>query len=267
MGQHRRGALFKDDAPDMYYGLYLSAAGATAQGQKVEVLSNNLANVDTVGFKRELSLLEARDSEAIERGMASRGSRSLSDIGGGTGLKQTSTDFHVGNIKPTGNLLDMALETANSFFVVQHGDEKLLTRAGNFQLGNDGELQTRQGDAVLSADGSPIQLDGNRPWELLPGGIISQGGNAQELGLVQADRLAALTKVGQNYFSAPEKSLSPLSVEDRQVRRGVVEMSGVNPIQEMVELISAQRAFETSTRMIQNHDNMTSSLISRMLRV
>ena len=50
----------------MYYGLYLSAAGATAQGQKVEVLSNNLANVDTVGFKREMALLESRDSEAIE---------------------------------------------------------------------------------------------------------------------------------------------------------------------------------------------------------
>ena len=66
----------------MYYGLYLSAAGAAAQGQKVEVLSNNLANVDTVGFKRELALLEARDSEAIERGMVSRGSQSLSDIGG-----------------------------------------------------------------------------------------------------------------------------------------------------------------------------------------
>ncbi|MFN0017561.1 MAG: flagellar hook-basal body protein [Pirellulaceae bacterium] len=251
----------------MYYGLYLSAAGATAQGQKVEVLSNNLANVDTVGFKRDLALLESRDSEAIERGMASRGSRSLNDIGGGTGQNQTSTDFHVGNIRPTGIQTDMALETANSFFVVQHGDQQLLTRAGNFQLGGEGELQTREGDPVLSSDGSPIQIDGRLPWELLPGGVISQAGGVRQLALVQADRLSNLTKVGQNYFSAPENSQSPVPDEDRRVRRGVVEMSGVNPIQEMVELISAQRAFETSTRMIQNHDSMTSSLISRMLRV
>ena len=83
----------------------------------------------------------------------------------------------------------------------------------------------------------------------------------------KADRLSNLTKVGQNYFAVPEKSQSPVAPEDRRVRRGVVEMSGVNPIQEMVELIAAQRAFETSTRMIQNHDSMTSSLISRMLRV
>lgn len=251
----------------MYYGLYLSAAGATAQGQKVEVLSNNLANVDTVGFKRELSLLEARDSEAIERGMASRGSRSLNDIGGGTGLNQTVTDFQVGNFRSTGIETDMALETANSFFVVQHGDQKLLTRAGNFKRSGDGVLQTPEGDAVLSSDNSPITIEANLPWELLPGGIISQAGNAQELAIVKADKLSSLSKTGQNYFSAPEKSLSPVSAEDRRVRRGFEEKSGVNPIQEMVDLIAAQRAFETNTRMIQNHDSMTSSLISRMLRV
>jgi flagellar basal body rod protein FlgG len=162
----------------------------------------------------------------------------------------------------------MALETANSFFVVQHGDEKLLTRAGNFQLGSDGQLQTREGDAVLSSDDSPIQIDAKLPWELLPGGFIAQAGEARELALVQADALSSLTKVGQNLFSAPPKQgLTPVPAEDRQVRRGVLEMSGVNPIQEMVDLIAAQRAFETSTRMIQNHDSMTSSLISRMLRV
>jgi flagellar basal-body rod protein FlgF len=251
----------------MYYGLYLSAAGAAAQGQKVEVLSNNLANVDTVGFKRELALLESRDSEAIERGMASRGSRNLSDIGGGTGQNQTATDFHVGNIRPTGIDTDMALETSNSFFVVQHGQEKLLTRAGNFQRSSEGVLQTREGDPVLSSDDSPITIDSTLPWELLPGGVISQAGDARELALVQTDKLSSLEKVGQNYFSAPGKSISPVPPEERRVRRGFVEMSGVNPIQEMVDLIAAQRAYETSTRMIQNHDSMTSSLISRMLRV
>lgn len=251
----------------MYYGLYLSAAGAAAQGQKVEVLSNNLANVDTVGFKRELAILEARDSEAIERGRASRGSRSLNDVGGGTGQTETATDFHVGNIRATGIQTDMALETANSFFVVQRGQEKLLTRAGNFQLSSEGVLQTREGDPVLSSDGSPITIDSRLPWELSPDGVIAQAGSAQALGLVQADKMPSLQKVGQNYFSAPAKNISEVPAEDRRVRRGFMEMSGVNPIQEMVDLIAAQRAYETGTRMIQNHDNMTSSLISRMLRV
>ncbi len=256
-----------DVALGMYYGLYLSAAGATAQGQKVEVLSNNLANVDTVGFKRELAILESRDSEAIERQLALRGSRGLSDIGGGTGQNETATDFHVGTIRPTGNPLDMALETPNSFFVVQQGQEKLLTRAGNFQLSSAGELQTRQGDTVLASDGSPITLDSRLPWELLPGGFISQAGDVRELGLVQANQLSGLEKVGQNYFSATENNTTPVPTEERRVSNGYEERSGVNPMEEMVELIAAQRAYETSTRMIQNHDSMTSSLISRMLRV
>src|SRR5262245_17456883 len=67
----------------MYYGLYTSAAGANAQNHKVEVLSNNLANVNTVGFKRELAILQARDAESIERGITSRGTGSLDDVGGG----------------------------------------------------------------------------------------------------------------------------------------------------------------------------------------
>jgi flagellar basal-body rod protein FlgF len=251
----------------MYYGLYLSAAGATAQGQKVEVLSNNLANVDTVGFKKELALLEARDSEAIERGLASRGSRGTNDIGGGTGQNETATDFHAGTLRSTGIPTDMALETANAFFVVQRGQEKLLTRAGNFQLSNEGVLQSREGDPVLSSAGGPITINASLPWELLPGGVISQAGDARELAVVQAESLSNLQKVGQNYFSAPDKGISPLAAQDRHVRRGFVEMSGVNPVQEMVELIAAQRAYETGTRMIQNHDSMTNSLISRMLRV
>ena len=251
----------------MYYGLYLSAAGAAAQGQKVEVLSNNLANVDTVGFKRELALLESRESEAIERGLSSRGSRSRNDVGGGTGQNETSTDFHVGTLRSTGIQTDLALETPNSFFVVQRGKEQLLTRAGNFQLDSEGRLQTREGDAVLASDGTPIQIDATLPWELLPGGVVAQAGDAKELALRKATSLADLEKQGQNYFSAPAKSVTPLLPEERQVRRGYIEMSGVNPIQEMVDLIAAQRGYETNTRMIQNHDSMTSSLISRMLRV
>src|SRR5438132_7197672 len=84
---------------DMYYGLYMSAAGAQAQSQKVEVLSNNLANVNTVGFKRELALLQARDSEAIERGMAGRGNGALEDIGGGVRMNATYTDFSPGTMQ------------------------------------------------------------------------------------------------------------------------------------------------------------------------
>ena len=251
----------------MYYGLYTSAAGAHAQNQKVEVLSNNLANVDTVGFKRELALLEARESEAIERGQDYLGSGSLNGIGGGVRMQQTATDFSDGAMNQTGVETELAIETPNAFFAVQRGDEQLLTRAGNFHFGTDGRLLTENNDAVLASDGSPLQLDPALPWRLLPGGVFEQAGDTREIALRQPPNVRELMKVGQNYFSAGEDSLTNVAASDRRVQGGVLEMSNVNPMQEMVEMITASRGYETNIKMIQHHDGMMGSLVNRMLRV
>jgi len=250
----------------MYYGLYTSAAGAHAQNSKVEVLSNNLANVNTVGFKRELAILQARESEAIERGAASRGSGQLEDVGGGVRMNATFTDFSPGTMQLTHMDTDMAIDTPNAFFQIQHGDQKLLTRAGNFHVSNEGTLVNARGDAVMSSDGDLIQLDPALPYRVLPGGVIDQAGQRFELALVRPKNVTALQKAGENYFSADRNAdLSP--VEDRIVRSGYLEMSGVNPVEEMVELITASRAYEANVRIIQQHDTATSELISRMLKV
>lgn len=251
----------------MYYGLYMSGAGAHAQSQHVEVLSNNLANADTVGFKRELSLLEARDSAAIERGMDFRGSRSANDIGGGIRMAGTATDFSLGKFRETGNLTDFALNTPGTFFAVQRGRDQLLTRAGNFQLDVDGNLVTQENDPVLASDGSPIQLDPAIPWRVLPGGLIEQAGDSIEIGIFRPADLRTMRKIGQNYFSAPGQPPTPVEPEDRAVRGGFEELSGVNPVEEMVELIAASRNYEANIRLMQQHDQATSQLISRLLRV
>jgi flagellar basal body rod protein FlgG len=251
----------------MYYGLYMSAAGAHAQSTHVEVLSNNLANSDTVGFKRELSLLEARDSEAIERGLDYRGSRGMNDVGGGIRFAATATDFRVGKFRETGNPTDFALETQDGFFAVQRGRDQLLTRAGNFRLDVDGNLVTQEGDAVLGSDSSPIQLDPNIPFRVLPGGLIQQAGDTIELGIFRPADPRTLRKIGQNYFQAPGKAPVPVEPEERAVRGGYQELSAVNPVEETVELITASRSYEANIRLIQQHDQATSQLINRLLRV
>jgi len=250
----------------MYYGLYTAAAGANALSQKVEVLSNNLANVDTVGFKRELALLEARESEAIERGEDYRGSKSRNDLGGGVDFAATATEFRLGTFKPTGLPTDMALEVPSHFFVVERGDQQLLTRAGNFQMNNEGLLQTGDGDSVLSSDGAPIQLDPTLPWQLLSGGRISQAGDEREIGLRRPAKLSDLQKVGQNYYENTTDQWATIEPQDRRVRSGFQEVSGVNSLQEMTELITTSRAYETNIRMMQTHDQITGSLISRLMR-
>jgi flagellar basal-body rod protein FlgF/flagellar basal-body rod protein FlgG len=250
----------------MYYGLYTSAAGAHAQSQRVEVLSNNLANVDTVGFKRELALLESRESEAIERGQDFVGSGSLNGVGGGVRMRETATDFSLGVLKPTGVNTDFCIDVPNAFFVAQRGDQELLTRAGNFSMSNSGELLTQEGDAVLDSGSSPIQLDPELPWRLLPGGMIQQGGEQIAIGLRQVANPDLLAKVGQNYFRGDAKNISPLPDDQRHVTSGMLEMSGVNPMSEMVDLIAASRGYETNIKMIQHHDGMQGTLVSRMLR-
>jgi flagellar basal-body rod protein FlgF len=127
-------------------------------------------------------------------------------------------------------------------------------------------LQTQQGDAVLSSDGDPIQLDPALPYQFVSGGAIDQGGTRTEVGLVRPKNLRDLEKVGDNYFQ--EKGRVPESVpaEEREVRSGYLEMSSVNPVEEMVELITASRAYEANVRIIQQHDTATSGLISRLLR-
>src|SRR5262249_41911129 len=147
-----------------------------ALSQKVEVLSNNLANVDTAGFKRDLALFEARDAEAIERGQVGRGTRGMEDVGGGVRMRETATDFNVGVIKPTGTRSHLALSNPEDFFLIQHNGQPALTRAGNFSESADGRWLTQAGDPLLAADGSVLQLEPGLDYRVLPGGVIEQAG-------------------------------------------------------------------------------------------
>ncbi len=160
----------------MPYGLYISADGAQAQLQRMEVIANNLANVDTTGFKRELGIVQARYSEAAQQGLSTPGSGTIDDLGGGVQLAETKTDFSPGAIQHTGNPADLAIH-GDGFFVVRKGDQEMLTRAGNFRIASGGELVTQQGYPVLSDSRTPIAIrpDGGR-WAINSSGELRQDG-------------------------------------------------------------------------------------------
>ena len=248
----------------MPYGLYISAEGAAAQNHRMQVLAHNLANVDTPGFKRELAVLEARHAEAIQQGLDYPGSRSINDVGGGVLVRRTLNDFAKGTLKKTDIPTDMAID-GDGFFEVQRDGQTFLTRAGNFRLDASGLLKTQDGYAVLAEGGTPIQLDVTLPWQLNKNGVISQAGSSIPLSLVKPASLGDLVRVGQNLFS-PLADTIPLSQTQRRVSGGTLEQSGVKPTTEMMELIEASRAFEANIKLIQNHDNMIDSLLSRVLR-
>lgn len=249
----------------MPYGLYVSADGVQAQNRLLQITANNLANATTVGFKRELAVFQSRDAEAIKQGKAVAGSGSINDIGGGTIVHHTKTDFSQGAMKRTSVPTDMAIR-GEGFFLVRKDNEDFLTRAGNFRMTNRGELVTSQGYSVLSDTGEPIVADpANGPWKLTESGAIRQSGMLQNLALVKPDSLGDLVKMGENLFR-PLADHQPIPAAERNIAGGFLEMSTANPTVEMINLITASRLLEANARMIQTQDHMLGGVINRLMK-
>jgi flagellar basal-body rod protein FlgF/flagellar basal-body rod protein FlgG len=249
----------------MPYGIYLSAEGAQAQSRRLEVIANNLANVNTVGFKKEFAIMQARYSEAIAAGTASPGSGSLADIGGGVRVEETKTDFSQGPTKRTGTPSDLAI-SGDGFFAVRKGQETLLTRAGNFRLTPSGSVVTQQGYPVLSEGNSPITIapDGG-PWEISASGAVMQNGTTQNLAIVKPASLGDLVKLGENLFR-PLAKTSPVPQAQRSVSSGCLEMSDVEPTTEMTSMIEVSRMFEANVDVLKSQNEMLNGLINRVLK-
>lgn len=249
----------------MPYGLYISAEGAQAQSLRMEVISNNLANVNSPGFKREQAVFQSRLAEAVQRGMAAAGAGSLNDLGGGVENLATITDFSAGPITNTGVSTDMAIE-GDAFFQVRRDGKDYLTRAGNFMFTASGNLVTQHGDAVLSTQGTPAAIDPQLgPWHITSDGAIAQNGDKIYLALVRPKSYSDLAKSPDNLFS-PLAPPTPVPPPERQVLPGFLENSGVQSVGEMVDMIETSRAFEANVNMIRNQDQILGELVSRVLK-
>lgn len=250
----------------MYYGMYLSAAGAFAQNQRLEVISNNVANAGTAGFKRELGVLQSRASADVEDGRDYIGSKTRNDVGGGVQMAQTITDFRLGPLKHTGVDSDFAIDQPDVFFAVRRGRDEFLTRAGAFHFTSEGRLVNDHGDFILGADNAPIQIDPALPWSTTNKGEIVQEGDARPLALKRPTSLGDLVRKGDNFFQAIGRAPQAVPENQRSVRAQHLEMSAIEPATEMVSLIETSRAYEANVRMIQNHDQILGSLVNRALR-
>ena len=252
----------------MPYGLYISAEGAQAQAHRIEIIANNLANVDTPGFKRDLAILQARPSEEFSQGTDSPENRSLNNVGGGVKILERKTEHTAGVLKQTKNPTDIAIQS-EGYFVVRHGDQDLLTRAGNFTFDGTGRLVTQEGDSVLNASGAPVQVEPellalhNGPY--FSGKGLMVVGAEQPLAIVQPESKADLVKVGKNFFQSLS-SVTQMAPGEIATAPGFVEGSGVNSITEMMTMIEANRAFEANINLIKSQDEMLGGLVNRVLR-
>lgn len=251
----------------MIFGLYHSAAGMMTTEYRQSVLANNLANAETVGFKRDVATFAERLPATLAGLQQGASAVDLEGLSGGLWLGTTHTDFREGPKQPTGNWHDVALHGPGFFAVMAEGQTQ-FTRDGRMQMRSDGLL-------VAASDGAPILGPGGVPIRLNPhaadtaidehGQILQDGSVVARLGVTDVANYTALRKSGTGRFIAPEGAATEAPAA--LVQSGYVETSGVEPIAELVDLMSASRAYQVNARMIALQDETVSRLISSALRV
>jgi flagellar basal-body rod protein FlgG len=251
----------------------------TAQMLKIDTVTNNMANVNTTGFKRERVEFQTLLYETITRAdldPANMTGRSVNlQVGHGVRPVATTRIFSQGAMQRTDRELDFAIEGPGWFEVRRNFDEYFFTRDGSFQLSPLGDgtmmLVTSSGYPVLSVDGEEIIIPddiSNADLSVSDRGILSamEAGFLVDLGfqirLVQFPNVNGLEAVGGNLFRETIASGMPLDEAMGEtgslsrIRQGVLEMSNVQIAEEMIGLILAQRAFDTNSRGITTSDEM-----------
>jgi flagellar basal-body rod protein FlgF len=240
----------------MIYGLYLSATGIMTNSHRQDVIANNLANAETVGFKRSLALFQQRRTEAQQSGKSDESDPIMEKIGGGLLVAPTSYDQTQGSLEATSNNLDVAVH-GSGYFTVQSGNDVRLTRNGQFMTDREGWLIQADGSAnrVLDADGKPIQIKGVPDSQISidkDGTINANSQPVARLGLVDVPDKQLLMQQGGTLMSYPNmKQLTPAS---GQLQGGMLERSNVDPTTELTQLIDAQRQLEANANMLRMQD-------------
>ncbi|GHT26059.1 flagellar basal body protein [Planctomycetales bacterium] len=261
----------------MSYGLYISAEGAMAQEYRMQTISNNIANLETPGFKRELAIQMARHTESVANGEIGFDTGCITDIGGGVHTIGTLTEFKQGPITESQSPSDLAIEGEGWFRVRDmSNNEEFLTRAGNFQVNRDGMFVTEWGRSrfqLLDTEGLPVMVpDANSAtWHISDDGVIQDArinsGRTQQIALVQPRDMKQMVKTGENVYRL-EGEYDDLAPQDRpRVREKHLEMSSTNPSTEMIEMIVASRSLEMNVKMMYTQDEATGNLINKVLSV
>lgn len=246
----------------MNYGLWMSAAGLATEVHRQDVIANNVANADTVGFKADMSFTRERPIAREELGATTPSMLLLERLGGGVLAADTQTDFAQGDLRPQQGPLDVAI-AGDGFFVVQDADGERFTRDGRFQRDDRGRLTDLDGRPVLSDRGREIRL-GEGPVSIAGDGTISVGGDAiGRLGLKAPDT-SQLLKQGDNLFRIAEGAPAPKPATDATVHQHHLESSSVDPIASLADLVESGRSVQAAARFIDLHDRMMELAVTRI---
>ncbi|WP_411290771.1 flagellar basal-body rod protein FlgG [Sphingorhabdus sp.] len=249
--------------------LHVARTGLDAQNMRMQVIANNLANVNTVGFKRDRASFETLAYQAMTvAGSASSAENKYAigtNLGTGVQINGTARIDTQGTLTTTGNSLDLAVEGAGYFQVQMPDGRNAYTRAGDFNLSAEGTLVTSDGMPVQpqiqipqGATAISIGTDGTVSAQVAGQSDVTAIG---QLELARFTNSAGLQSIGNNLLLETPASGAPQvgapGAEGRGgLRSGVLEASNVNVVEELVDMIETQRAYEVNSKMIQATDEM-----------
>lgn len=253
----------------MIRALHTAATGMEAQQQRIDVIANNLANVNTHGFKKSRADFQDLLYQTVRApGTSSaQGVTVPNGIQVGTGVRTASThrSFTTGDFMQTGNQLDLAIEGDGFFQISLPGGEQAFTRAGNFEVDPQGNLVTPDGYALEPAINIPpgatdVTIGADGTVSVALAGV----NQATEVGQIQLARFVnpgGLRSIGRNFLqpttASGDPTLGPPGIEGSgTLSQGFLEMSNVKMVEEMIGLISSQRAYEINSKVISASDEM-----------
>jgi flagellar basal-body rod protein FlgF len=228
--------------------------------RELDIVANNIANVDTTGFKVESLMVETEPMRPANTLPGPKPVKFVID-------RSVGRDFGQGSLRTTGATFDVAIEGAG-FFTVNTPEGQRYTRDGRFTLDADGRLTTQAGQVVLDDGGGEILIDPELgPVAIGADGTISQGQErVGKLGVARFQELSVLEKTGDNLYRNTSNA-APLAAPDAKVRQGMLEGSNVKPIAEITRMMEVTRAYESMARMMDANAELSRRSVERMAKV
>lgn len=280
----------------MIRGIFTSASGMHVMQERLDIIANNLANVDLIGYKKDLPVMKAFPDIQVRRGdddglvVSPLGSYDkmpfVGRLGTGVELNESYTIFNQGSLIETNNEFDIALD-GQGFIAVETEKGERYTRNGSFTIDKDGYLVTKDGFKVLTEDGRYIQIKKNNFVIDKEGNIYQNNEYANDphrlvqleenewrdtaligrLKIVRFPRERELRREGNSLYYENEftgKAYIAQREERPKVLQGFLEKSNVDPVIEMVNMIEVQRCYEANQKSIQNHDQTLGRIINEV---
>ncbi|PLX16354.1 MAG: hypothetical protein C0601_10315 [Candidatus Muiribacterium halophilum] len=280
----------------MIRGIYTSTSGMLCEQARQDVIANNLANVDTTGFKKDIAVFRDKPSMQMHRIDDKRKffGRELEidmrpyigKLGTGASVDEIRTIHTQGKLQKTDNNLDFAI-VGEGMFAVDTEDGIRYTRAGNFKVGTNGYLVDAEGRNVMALKEPAVMNEGNILVDskgefalnasYVPvgeadkvdvneaGQVFINGNPTHRLMVVKFDKPKYMRKIGYNLYATDDDRVGYGRFNDNtKIEQGMLEKSNVNIVREMVNMITVHRAYETNQRCITSEDSTLGRLISQV---